>query len=111
MFFLTPIIMKKSRPANKLSVLCSAAVLDTMRSLVFTHSTTIGIRTYKVEKTMLQRLETTIDTSLGKVAVKYSYLQGKQLRMKPEATEIARLAAEHGLSMEAVLRTIEKETP
>jgi uncharacterized protein (DUF111 family) len=106
--FLTPIIMKKSRPANTLAVLCNNSILSNIKSLIFHHTTTIGIREYKVAKTVLERAEKEIETALGKVRVKCSYFEGKQIRIKPESAEVIRLANEHGLSLAEVEKIIEK---
>jgi len=106
--FLTPIIMKKSRPANTLSVLCSNQILTNIKSVIFNNTTTIGLREYKVAKTVLERQEKQIETPLGKVTVKCSYFQGNQIRVKPESAEVIRLANEHGLSLSTVEKMIEK---
>lgn len=106
--FLTPILMKKSRPANTLSVLCNNQILSNIKSVIFHHTTTIGIREYKVAKTVLERREKEIETALGKVKVKCSYFEGKQIRIKPESAEVIRLAKEHGLSLAEVEKLIEK---
>ena len=106
--FLTPILMKKSRLANTLSVLCNNQILSNIKSVIFHHTTTIGIREYKVAKTVLERREKEIETALGKVKVKCSYFEGKQIRIKPESAEVIRLAKEHGLSLAEVEKLIEK---
>jgi uncharacterized protein (TIGR00299 family) protein len=106
--FLTPIIMKKSRPANTLSVLCGNKILPEIKSVIFNNSTTIGLREYAVTKTVLERREEEVETDLGKVKVKTSYFQGRKIRFKPESDEIIRLANEHGLSMNEVEQIIAK---
>ena len=106
--FLTPIIMKKSRPANTLSVLCNPKILAEIKAIIFTNSTTIGLREYAVTKSVLERREKEIDTELGKIKVKTSFFQGKEIRFKPESDEITRLATEHGLSMNEVEKIINK---
>ena len=106
--FLTPIIMKKSRPANKLSVLCPRNLVQDLKAIIFTNSTTIGLREYAVTKTVLERQEKEIETELGKVRVKYSYFQGKQIRFKPEFEDLKKLADHHGLSLNEVEKIINK---
>jgi len=106
--FLTPIIMKKSRPANTLSVLCNYEILPEIKSIIFNNSTTIGLREYAVTKTALKRQEKEIDTELGKVKVKSSFFQGREIRFKPESDEIMRLANKHGLSLDEVEKIIAK---
>jgi len=106
--FLTPIIMKKSRPANILSVLSNRNIIVNIKSIIFNNSTTIGIREYPVTKTILERQSKEIETELGKVSVKYSYFQGKQIRFKPEFENLNSLAENHGLSLNEVERIISK---
>ena len=106
--FLTPIIMKKSRPANTLSVLCNSNIKPKIKAIIFKNSTTIGLREYSVTKTVLEREERVIETELGMVKVKYSYYQGKEIRLKPESDELARLATNHGLSLNEVEKIINK---
>ncbi|MFY9152801.1 MAG: nickel pincer cofactor biosynthesis protein LarC [Prolixibacteraceae bacterium] len=106
--FLTPIIMKKSRPANKLSVLCNEKILPEIKTLIFTNSTSIGIREYPVKKTVLDREIKEIQTDLGEVRVKYSYLEGKEIRSKAEFEDIKVLAEELGLSLNEVEKIINK---
>ncbi len=106
--FLTPIIMKKSRPANMLSVLCPQNLLPKMKSIIFNNSTTIGIREYAVAKTVLERTAKVIETELGTVRVKCSYFNGREIRFKPEFEDLKKLAAQHGLSLNEVERIIAK---
>lgn len=106
--FLTPIVMKKLRPANTLSVLCNSKIKSEIKAIIFRNSTTIGLREYAVTKTVLDRQEKKIDTELGKVAVKYSFFEGKEIRFKPESDELARLALQHGLSLNEVEKIINK---
>jgi uncharacterized protein (TIGR00299 family) protein len=106
--FLTPIIMKKSRPANMLSVLCSKNLVPEMKAIVFNNSTTIGLREYPVTKTVLKRLEKEMETELGKIRVKCSYFQGKEVRFKPEFEDLKKLASQHGLSLNEVEKIINK---
>ncbi len=106
--FLTPIIMKKTRPANTLSVLCHKSLLPEIKSIIFLNSTTIGVREYEVTKTVLDRSEKEIETALGKVRVKYSSFQGREIRVKPEIEDIKQLAVEHKLSLSEVQKIVNK---
>ncbi len=106
--FLTPIVMKKSRPANKLSVLCSKNLIQDLKSTIFKNSTTIGVREYAVTKTVLERQEKEIETELGSVRVKSSSFEGKEIRFKPEFEDLKKLASEHGLSLNEVEQIVRK---
>lgn len=106
--FLTPIIMKRSRPANTLSVLCSKELISELKSIIFLNTTTIGLREHAVTKTILNRYEREIETELGKVRVKYCTFQGKVIRVKPEIVDVTQLASLHKLSLDAVEKIIQK---
>ena len=68
--FFTPIYMKKNRPAYKLSVLCADEKINEMEHIIFTTTTSIGIRRMKMERTVLKRRSLTLNTAYGQVQVK-----------------------------------------
>jgi len=107
--WLVPMIMKKSRPAIHLSILCSTSLADKLKDIVFTHTTTIGIREYRVRKNMLRREETTIETTYGPVRVKQSFYDGKLVRSKPEFEDCKKLAEANQLSLSDIEQTIGKQ--
>ncbi len=102
--WLTPVMMKKSRPAIVLSVLCEEALSASAKAIIFKNSTSIGIREYRVRKNMLRREQFSIDTVYGPVQVKQSYFNGKLVGSKPESADCKRLAIANGIS----LREMEK---
>ncbi|MGQ7868357.1 nickel pincer cofactor biosynthesis protein LarC [Sunxiuqinia sp. sy24] len=107
--WLTPIIMKKSRPAVQLSVLCPLEQALKLKSLIFRHSTSLGIREYRVSKTKLRREETSIPTSYGPVRVKHSYFEGKRVRSKAEFEDCKKLAKEHQISLSEIEKEIQNQ--
>lgn len=106
--WLSPIIMKKMRPANMVSVLCAADKAGAMKSILFEHSTTLGIREKQVVKNMLRRNEKTIDTPYGKVRVKECFYKGNILRIKPEYDDCKTLALKHNVSIATIELAISK---
>ena len=94
--FLTPIVMKKSRPGTKVSVLVDDACLDPVTERLFAASTTIGMRQHRVQKRMLPRQERVVATSLGDVRVKMAHLPDGRMRWKSEHDDIAALAEKTG---------------
>ena len=94
--FLTPIVMKKSRPGTKVSILVDEARFDAVLAQLFTASTTIGARMRRVAKRMLPREERMIATSFGPVRVKVVTLPDGSHRWKPEHDDIAAIAARNG---------------
>ena len=91
--FVTPIIMKKNRPANILSVLCNEEMAGQLEEILFAETSTLGIRKYKVEREELQRKFKNITTRYGIITVKYAFRNGKLLKFTPEY-EDCRLIAE-----------------
>ncbi len=100
--WITPIIMKKSRPATTLSVLCQPSKVMEMKTILFEQATTIGLREYPVQKSMLRREEKTVNTIFGDVRIKESYFNGKRVRVKPEFEDCKKLASKHRKSIEEI---------
>ncbi|HXJ65649.1 MAG TPA: nickel pincer cofactor biosynthesis protein LarC, partial [Actinomycetota bacterium] len=68
--WLTPIVMKKGRPAVTVSVLCAAAAEPSLRRILFRETGTLGVRSTPVSKVALDRTVLSVETSAGTVAVK-----------------------------------------
>jgi pyridinium-3,5-bisthiocarboxylic acid mononucleotide nickel chelatase len=101
--WLTPILMKKGRPAHTLSVLVAADVAEEVRAVVFTHTTTLGLRERVVGKRTLDRREETVDVDGRRVRVKLGVLDGTVVNAQPEYDDVAAAAAALGLPVKAVL--------
>jgi uncharacterized protein (TIGR00299 family) protein len=101
--WLTPILRKKGRPAHTLSVLCGQASLDAVRAVVFTETTTIGMRMQRVGKVALDRSETTVDVDGQPVRVKLSVLDGEVVTATPEYDDVVAAAAALQRPLKAVL--------
>ncbi len=104
--YMTPIIMKKQRPAIKLNVLCKMEQEDTIKDIILTHTTTLGFRKYKVARNMLKREFHKVTTKYGDVTVKTAYYKGKQIKSKPEYEECKKIALENDISMSEVYKEI-----
>jgi uncharacterized protein (DUF111 family) len=101
--------MKKARPASKLTVLCSPDKKQTMIETLLTHTTSLGVRSYQVEKTMLERTFSRVKTKYGEVTVKTAIYKGKQLKSKPEYEDCIRLAREHDVPVQKVYEEISRQ--
>lgn len=106
--WLVPAIMKKSRPAIQLNVLCTPEKVQKMKHIIFTHSTTIGLREYSIKKSMLTRTEQMVATKFGDVRVKQSVFEGKVVRSKPEYDDCRAIALQEKISIEEVEREVLK---
>lgn len=99
----TPIQMKKNRPAITLSVLAPVTLQAEMETILFTETTTIGIRRYAVQRTVAERREDTVDTPWGPVRMKSSFINGKICSVTPEVEDCRQLAGVHGIPLKEVL--------
>ena len=99
--YATPVLMKKGRPGNVLSVLAPADRLDVLAEVVLRETTTIGLRYYGVERRVLERQIRTVATPYGEVNVKFSCLEGRR-RAAPEYEDCARLAQQHQVPLLSV---------
>jgi uncharacterized protein (TIGR00299 family) protein len=104
--YLSDIIMKKGRPGIVLNVLCESESADTLKQIIFTESTTLGIRTLPFRKETLVRKIVTIVTIYGEVKIKRSYYNGKEVSCKPEYEDCKRIAAEKGIPLKEVYNNI-----
>ena len=108
--FVTPIMMKKSRPAHMVSVLAHEHKVDALVQVLFEESSAIGVRLHTVSKRMLSRSVRTVPTSFGEVRVKVVQLgPGDAERWKVEHDDIKRLALQHGVPYLALRREIDAE--
>jgi uncharacterized protein (TIGR00299 family) protein len=102
----TAIIMKKGRPAIKLSVLVSTDKEEEVLKIIFKETTSIGVRKYKVEKIMLDRDFSKKTTVYGEVTLKNSYYKGELIKSKPEYEECKIIAKENSIPLKQVYEEI-----
>ena len=107
--FLTPMLMKKSRPGTKVTVLCTSEMLDVLSKYLFSNSTTIGVRIHEVQKRMLPRTVEKLTTTHGEVRVKVATLPDGQRKWKVEHDDIVRLAGESEFDYLELKRQIDLE--
>ena len=100
--WLQPVIMKKGRPAQTLKVLCSPEQRQVMEQIMFTQTTTLGVRAYYVERTALERRWKTVQTPWGEVRVKEGLLDGKVVNAVPEFEDCKKIAEANGVPLKAV---------
>lgn len=104
---LTPVQMKKGRPATLLTVMCADEEAEKERfvRLIFRYTTTIGIRELISERYILDRREETLDTPYGPVRRKIVSGYGAE-RYKLEYEDLARIAREEDVSIGEARRLV-----
>jgi len=104
--YCTPVQMKKSRPGVKLSVLCQKKDRERMAELIFTETTTLGIRWGDLQRWSLNREFRQVETDYGKVKVKIGRFRGKIVNVSPEYEELKSIAQKHDLPLKVVRQTV-----
>lgn len=100
--FLTPVQMKKNRPATLLSVICAPAERDRLAAIILQETTSIGVRYYPVGRIILKRETKTVATRYGAVAVKVAVQPNGTRRAAPEYDDLKRIAAAKKLPLKTV---------
>lgn len=101
--WLTPILMKKGRPAHTLSALASAEVAATVRREIFLQTSTIGVREQAFGKHALQRSFTEVELDGHRIAVKLAHLDGELVNVQPEYEDVSAAARTLGRPVKDVL--------
>ena len=100
--FMTPIQMKRNRPATMLSVLVPPGCVDAALDILFNETTTLGVRTHETRRRKLPREELVIALPAGKVRVKVSSLHGFIKNVAPEYVDCHKIAEETGQPIKTV---------
>jgi uncharacterized protein (TIGR00299 family) protein len=104
--FLSNIIMKKGRPGIILNVICETGSADSIKKIIFTETTSLGIRTFPFNKDTLVRKLETMHTDYGEVKIKRSFYKETEVSCKPEYEDCRRIALEKGIPLKEVYNNI-----
>lgn len=102
--YTTPIYMKKSRPGVELTVLAAQAMRETVEQVLFSETTTFGIRVQTVRRSKLARVHDTVETRFGPVRVKVGRRNGQVVRVAPEFEDCRERAVESGRPLIEVMQ-------
>lgn len=101
--WVTPIIMKKSRPANTLSVLLPFELLDTVTQVILQETTAIGVRYYPVARKIAERVFQQVILASGhQISIKYAYYNGTLVNAMPEYEDCLKVAKELNIPLKQV---------
>lgn len=101
--YLTPIQMKKNRPATLLSVMCDPADVDKMSNILFEETSTIGIRIDTRRRICLRREIAKVKTKYGQIRVKIARKAGLVINAHPEFDDCKAAALDHGVPVKLVI--------
>jgi Uncharacterized conserved protein len=100
--YTTAIQMKKQRPGVKLTVLCRGEQVEAMETILFEHTTTLGIRRVPALRNILQREMTTVETQWGTITGKTAILPDGTKRFAPEFESAKRIADANSVTLDEV---------
>ena len=106
--FYAPVQMKKNRPGTLVTVVSPLDRREALSSVLFTDSTTIGVRYQEVLRERLAREMRTVETPVGAIRFKVASRDGRVLNAAPEFEDCAKAAAERGMSIKAVQALAQK---
>ncbi|MFH0926768.1 MAG: nickel pincer cofactor biosynthesis protein LarC [bacterium] len=102
--FFTPIYMKKNRPAIKLTVLSLPEDVDDLCNVLFSETTSLGLRVYEVKKKELDREIRKVNTEWGEIRIKIARLNSRidEVKIAPEYDDCKRIAKERNITISEV---------
>lgn len=100
--FLTPIQMKKTRPATMLSVITDEEKMERVVELIFDETTTLGVRISRIKRRKLSREKRKIPTKYGKIEIKIGKLNGMVKNISPSNEECRKIAARLNIPLKKV---------
>ena len=108
--YTTPITMKKNRPGIVLSVVCKKETIQKVKRILFTETSTLGLRCYPVFRTVLNREFTSVLTQWGEIECKVATLPDGSTRLTPEYESAKKIAQQNNIPLRVVYESI-KNTP
>ncbi len=106
--FFTPVFMKKNRPAIQVTVLSPLEKEEHLVNLIFSETTSLGIRRTVTERYILERETLSVDSEFGQVRFKRGFYRGKTLILSPEFEDLKTIARENNLSLKEARFKINK---
>lgn len=107
--WLTPIVMKKSRPGVTLSAMADASKTSSLVDIIMTETTTFGVRIYEAGRRKFAREFKEVSTKYGKVSVKVGLVGGKAVKAVPEYEDVKAAAIKSGRPLREILDTVSRK--
>jgi hypothetical protein len=102
--FAMPVQMKKNRPGTLLTVLCKPELASDLTQLIFTETTTLGVRRREETRQTLARRWQSVRTPWGEVRIKIASMNGTVTNYAPEYEDCRRIAMEHHVPLKQVMQ-------
>ncbi|MGH2757212.1 MAG: nickel pincer cofactor biosynthesis protein LarC [Actinomycetota bacterium] len=109
--WVTPILMKKGRHGVALSVLCDPATTKGLLDIIFTETSTLGVRVGPVDREILDRKETEVEVQGQRIRVKLGIRHGRVVTVAPEYEDAAAVARITGLPLKDVYDLARRSLP
>jgi hypothetical protein len=107
--FLTPIMMKKNRPATLLTVISPSEKLPSVTAFLLRETTTLGLRWREEERSRTDREIISLQTRYGKIRFKIARWEGSVVNLSPEYEDCKRLALRKRIPLKDVFEEVKKE--
>ncbi|MBN1347364.1 MAG: nickel pincer cofactor biosynthesis protein LarC [Phycisphaerae bacterium] len=101
--YCTPIVMKKNRPAVKVTVLCKPETVEDLEEVLFAETPTFGVRVLRAERRKLEREHVTVQTRFGPIRIKVGRRGGKTVTASPEYDDCRAAALDHNAPLRTVM--------
>ena len=102
--FLTPTIMKKTRPAVQVTVLCAPETVTALANILFRETTTLGVRTARTQRLILSRTIRKVSSPYGSIRIKIS--ANDPARFSLEYADLKKLARKHDMPINALRKEL-----
>jgi pyridinium-3,5-bisthiocarboxylic acid mononucleotide nickel chelatase len=106
--FYTPAQMKKSRPGMLLTVLANTTDVERLSKILFSETTTLGLRVREEKRLALARRWERITTPWGEVRIKIAEVNGASTNSAPEYEDCRRIAREHQIPLKTVMQEVQR---
>jgi uncharacterized protein (TIGR00299 family) protein len=108
---LSPVMMKKNRPATRVTILCHPSQIEELCALILRETTTLGIRIKEVWRKAIQREIISVESPFGPVRIKIGKLDGKIITAAPEYEDCRQIALKTNLPLKNIYQEALKNLP
>ena len=104
--YFSPILMKKNRPATKISVLSESSNREALSKILLTETSSFGVRFHEVDRIILDREVLKLKTSFGDIKIKIGRMDGNTVQVSPEFEDCKNAARKNKLPVKNVYESV-----